>query len=288
MVAEEAAQRREEIAMSFEAGLGNGRITNRKVCDRQLAALCAIPKAKLIAAASSIVGMGAASNLSQGQLIDTIGVVNALALSCSCSGGSLGSLLGDAGDDFTSGDTVVTDPSATPLDPNLLPNLPEGPLPSAPDPGLTTPPISGDGFPAAPPFRAGNWKNDGAGHLLNSYFIAPGDTWSGLARLYLGGPTRWKELWQPNSGQFPDPDVLSANVFVVMPAEATQAAQAILDQQLVPVAPPSPGAPGSVPGAAPVGPSSSSSNGLSKNAKIAIGVGAGVLVLGGITYAAVR
>ena len=126
------------------------------------------------------------------------------------------------------------------------------------------------------------------GTLLPSYFIASGDTWSGLARLYLGGPTRWKELWTPNKGQFPNPDKLDANVFVVMPEEARQAEQAMLDQQLAPVAPPSPGAPGSVPGAAPIGPGAPGAlSGFTTGQKVAAAA-FGVVVIGGVAYAVLK
>lgn len=288
--------------MTFARGSGPaGLVTRNLTKDRQLAALCAIPIPKLITAYNSCMAPGGPgyaatayagcdpSKMSRGQLIDAIGVPAALSLACrcGCTRDSLGSLLGQPdGGSFVSVQTV--DPNQ--VQPSIpsssdFPDIPPPVPPASSGGGSAKPALPPDGFPAAPPFRAGNWKNDGHGTLLPSYFIASGDTWSGLARLYLGGPTRWKELWSPNKGQFPSPDKLDANVFVVMPEEARAAAQALLDQNLAPVAPPSPGAPGSVPGAAPLGPAAPGAlSGFTTGQKVAAAA-VGVVVVGGIAYA---
>jgi len=279
--------------MTFARGTGAGLVTSSRTRERQIAALCAIPIAKLITAAYKCLPPGGCdpATLSRGQLIDAIGVPAALSLSCElgCCRDSLGSLLGDAGGNFV---VAPVDPGGG-IQPSIpsssdFPDIPPAPPAPPASAGGAKPPLPPDGFPAAPPFRPGNWKNDGKGTLLPSYFIASGDTWSGLARLYLGGPTRWKELWAPNKGQWPSPDKLDANVFVVMPEEARAAAQALLDQSLAPVSPPSPGAPGSVPGAPPVGPGPAAPGaGWSTGQKVAAGA-AGLLIIGGIGYAVTR
>lgn len=261
-------------------GLRAGMRSSDSLRFEQARALAEIPMPKLVAVAADLCGDGAAQRMTREQLINMIGVENALDLcDCTCgTGGSLGSLLGAPGDSF------VMDPF-TPLNPDLIPKIPDV-TPGGPADVPSSPKMSGDGFPASPPFRVGNWSNDGNGNLLPQYFIAPGDTWSGLARLYLGGPTRWKELWAPNKGQFPNPDVLAANVTVVMPEEARAAAQAMVDKKLAPVSPPSPGSPGSVPGAPQVGPSTAASS--TPKWVVPAAIGAAIVTIGGVAYAVTR
>lgn len=47
------------------------------------------------------------------------------------------------------------------------------------------------GWPAAVPYRAGNWD-----YAKCEYNIAQGDTMSGISTRYLGAPNRWLEIWQ--------------------------------------------------------------------------------------------
>lgn len=77
--------------------------------------------------------------------------------------------------------------------------------------------------PQPPAFHAANWQ-DGS----PVYIVAPGDTWSGLAHLYLGSPMRWRTLWECNTNQFPDPDTLRAGDAIVMPVEAVSAKKLLL------------------------------------------------------------
>lgn len=121
------------------------------------------------------------------------------------------------------------------------------------DPGPTAAPSMSDGWPAAPPFRPGNWT---FADPTPTYTLATGDTMSGLSRLYLGDPSRWLEIWDLQSFKWtlkPDPSsknpgrgIKQGDVFV-MPYEARDKARQLM--QTMPGAPPTPGAPGTKPSA---------------------------------------
>lgn len=57
--------------------------------------------------------------------------------------------------------------------------------------------------PGAVPVREANWDLEAC-----TYRIASGDTFVGLAATYLGDGGRWREIWEPNADQFPDPDTI--------------------------------------------------------------------------------
>jgi hypothetical protein len=156
----------------------------------------------------------------------------------------------------------------------------------APSPGLT---------PGAVPFRAGNWNFDRC-----EYTLAEGDTMWGVATTYLGRGNRWLEIWQLQSFRWTkavDPSAYAKNpsltpikegdVFV-MPKEACDRAKEMLAAGK-PSAPPTPGAPGTMPGESKGGVHESA--GLAapdtkKKLLIAGGVVAALVVVGGIAYAA--
>lgn len=158
------------------------------------------------------------------------------------------------------------------------------------DPG---PPIASgmsDGWPAAPPFRPGNWDFD-----QPNYTIATGDTLSGLARLYLGAPNRWLEIWSLQSYRWtlkPDPSSknpgrgIQQGDVLVMPYEARDMAIKLMKSK--PATPPSPGAPGTKPnainGLSPTAPGAATFVGAHKTGLIV----AGVVAVGVIGYAATR
>lgn len=154
----------------------------------------------------------------------------------------------------------------------------ETPLPMPfPEEDEEEPDLPPDGWPASPPYRWGNWNFE-----ASTYTIAPNDTLAGLARLYLGAPQRWKEIWTPNRGQYPNPDKVPVGAELAMPLEAKERALSAMNSG-APSAPSTTGkrAPVPVPGEdpnAPVVPGA----GLSPNAKVALGVGAGVLTLGAL------
>lgn len=163
------------------------------------------------------------------------------------------------------------------------------------DPNPKPPSVGPDGWPAAPPFRAGNWKFSGAN--AGTYMLAQGDTLSGLARLYLGRPDRWLEIWQlqPFRYQYkPDPSsknpgrpIKEGDEFI-MPPEAVARAKQMIEQGK-PSAPPTGGAPGTLPGESKDGVHQSAPTTADQKKKLLTyaAIGAGVLVVGGgIAYAA--
>jgi hypothetical protein len=289
----------------FESGTGTGTVgesTARVLLIRKIASM---PLGVLQSAAARVVGSAAAQRLTHGQATQIIGLRAALmlastsqdmgcmqcggrcAMACSSSAPMMGRVyrsrdfLGAPGDS-----SMVLDPNLLgPLDgPQTLP-LPLPPA-SAPGPAPSLPP---DGFPAAPPFRPGNWDGNGT-KLESPYHIAQGDTLSGLARLYLGGPQRWQELWTPNKFTFASPDKIPVGGKLIMPQEAIDAANFLLRSKSVPATPASPGAPGSVPGAIdPGNPSKPAAppGGIPVWGWVAGGV-AGVAVIGGVIYAVVK
>jgi hypothetical protein len=173
-------------------------------------------------------------------------------------------------------------PSATGEGGTVVQQYDPGPAPIAPS--MT------DGWPAAPGFRPGNWDFDAP-----NYTIATGDTLSGLARLYLGAPNRWPEIWSLQSYRWtlkPDPSShnpgrgIQQGDILVMPYEARDMAVKLMKTK--PATPASPGAPGTKPNAV---------NGLSPTAPGAANfvaqhktglIVAGVALVGIVGYAALR
>lgn len=146
-----------------------------------------------------------------------------------------------------------------------------------PPPPVGAPKLPADGFPASPPFRPGNWDFE-----ASKYTIASGDTLSGLSRLYLGSPLRWRELWNPNKARFPNPDRIPVLSVLAFPLEARDSAIAMLKSQQA-AAPPSIDKPGDKPITADEAEAQAAGKKpLSTTAKVAIGVGVvGALGLGG-------
>ncbi len=111
--------------------------------------------------------------------------------------------------------------------------------------------LGADGWPAIPGFRPGNWDGGRPTPGKPRYMIASGDTLSGLAKLYLGGPQRWNEIWNAgdNKSRFAGPDKIPAGKWIAMPKEALDGAIALMGDPAQERAPATPGAPGSQPGA---------------------------------------
>ncbi len=147
---------------------------------------------------------------------------------------------------------------------------------------------TGDGFPAAPGYRPGNWD-----FSAGQYTLAMGDTLSGLARLYLGSPSRWQEIWtiQDSPPRFVlSPDKLPTGQKLNMPQEATDRATAMLGKK--PAVPSSIGkkAPVKVAGEDPNAPmvnGGTSAGILAKIPKPLLYAGAAAAVLG-VGYAVVK
>lgn len=155
-------------------------------------------------------------------------------------------------------------------------------------------PQMSDGWPASPPFRPGNWFFGTSANPTPTYTIATGDTLSGLARLYLGDPSKWQSgIWDLQSYKWTlKPDPSSSNPgrgiqqgdVLVMPFQARDQAQKML--KTTPAAPPTPGAPGTLPnavnGLSPSAPGAAAFFASHEKAILAVG---GLAVVGGIAYA---
>lgn len=192
----------------------------------------------------------------------------------------------------SSDDTSVPDESLPNNDGSFTPvssNTSQGS--SAP---VVAAPQMADGWPASPPFRPGNWFFGDSTNTTPTYTLATGDTLSGLARLYLGSPARWQEIWDLQSFRYtykPDPSssnpgrgIMQGDVFV-MPFEARDKAVQLM--KTTPASPPTPGAPGTKPnainGLSPSAPGAANFFAQHKTAILAIGA---VAVVGTIAYAA--
>ncbi len=143
-----------------------------------------------------------------------------------------------------------------------------------------------DGWPASPGFRPGNWEGGRPTAGRPRYMLASGDTLSGLATCYLGGPQRWREIWEAggNREKYESPDKLPAGAWLDMPKEALDGAIALMGDPNEPRKPASPGAPGSVPGAS--DPADEPFGSWSPGTKLA--VAGGVLGVLGLAYVATR
>lgn len=201
---------------------------------------------------------------------------------CQCAGGGLGSRgelsmegLFDTVAGIFGGETAATSPYPSAA-------AEQGSIIETFDPGPTTAPAMTDGWPASPAFRPGNWDFNAP-----NYTIATGDTLSGLARLYLGAPNRWLEIWALQSYRWtlkPDPSSknpgrgIQQGDVLVMPFEARDMAKKLMGT--TPGAPASPGAPGTKPnainGLSPTAPGAATFVGAHKKALIVaavVGVG---------------
>lgn len=139
------------------------------------------------------------------------------------------------------------------------------------------PSLPADGWPSAPAFRPGNWEG-------SIYTIAEGDTLAGLARLYMGAPQRWREIWTPNAGKYGSPDRIPQGGKLIMPSAAVKGMKALLGDPSATRTPASPGAPGAVPGAVDPGTAPAGSMSLGKKVAIGAGVVVGVGALGTVIY----
>jgi hypothetical protein len=72
--------------------------------------------------------------------------------------------------------------------------------------------------PGAVAIRPGNWDTSHKPFAL--YTLAPGDTYTGLAKTYLDNGSRWREIWDLNRAQHPNPDRIFAGQRINMPDEA--------------------------------------------------------------------
>lgn len=110
--------------------------------------------------------------------------------------------------------------------------LPDGgvvitPGPDDPAPPKGTPPkggglVNGDGYPAGVTPTKKAWTED------QRYRLQSGDTLSGMARTYLGDPSRWREIWNVQETAIKlgkNPDKLPAGMVLDMPEEAKRMAR---------------------------------------------------------------
>jgi hypothetical protein len=151
--------------------------------------------------------------------------------------------------------------------------------------------VGPDGWPAAPAFRGGNWNFETC-----TYTLAQGDTLSGLARLYLGRPDRWLEIWQLQPFRFtykPDPSSKNPGRAIregdpfIMPKEACERAKLMIKEGK-PSAPATGGAPGTLPGESEGGLHKSAPTTDAEKKKLLMYGGAAlaaVVVIGGVAYA---
>lgn len=83
-------------------------------------------------------------------------------------------------------------------------------------------PLTPPGFvaPGAVPVVPSAWKIDAQPYAR--YTLQWGDTYVGLSATYLGEGARWKEIWNLNRAQHPDPDTIYVTQVINMPEEARQ------------------------------------------------------------------
>jgi hypothetical protein len=81
-------------------------------------------------------------------------------------------------------------------------------------------PLLPPGFvaPGAVDVRPANWDLDSEPYA--TYKLAWGDTYVGLSATYLGDGARWREIWDLNRAQHPNPDQIGVAQIVNMPDEA--------------------------------------------------------------------
>lgn len=161
-------------------------------------------------------------------------------MGCAACDGSMGGIL-DSIQDAIYGDQTAYDGS--------------GPIKGdAPPPDKPT----GSGWPGEVPFRPGNWVFT-SNCVGARYTLAPGDTLSGLAELYLGDPSAYMDIWELQPFRYtkafdpsmvtPERPAIKPGDELIMPQEACLKAKKYLEEQSKPIAPPTQGAPGTKAGA---------------------------------------
>lgn len=111
---------------------------------------------------------------------------------------------------------------------------------------------AGSGWPGAVPIRPANWNMDTD---PDSYKIAWGDTYAGLAATYLGTPQRWREIWDQQPDMYRasrSADRIMPGEWIFMPPDASATLRAALGEPPETGDRPAPAPPGGYP--APVGP----------------------------------
>lgn len=85
---------------------------------------------------------------------------------------------------------------------------------------ITSTPQIPEGFiaPGAVPVVITAWDADAQPYA--QYTLQWGDTYVGLSATYLGDGARWKEIWNLNRAQHPDPDTIYVSQTINMPDEA--------------------------------------------------------------------
>jgi len=87
---------------------------------------------------------------------------------------------------------------------------------------ITSTPQLPPGFvaPGAVPVVITAWDLEAQPYAL--YTLQWGDTYVGLSATYLGDGARWKEIWNLNRSQHPDPDKIYVSQTINMPDEARE------------------------------------------------------------------
>ena len=82
-----------------------------------------------------------------------------------------------------------------------------------------TDPRSDDVKPGSTPVLGPNAKTAGSAPALGfGYEVQKGDTLSKIAQRVLGDGSRWKEIWELNKAQIPNPDLIHPGQQLSMPA----------------------------------------------------------------------
>ncbi len=118
---------------------------------------------------------------------------------------------------ITETDPYATDPLVNPDALEVVSDTSEPDLPPA-EPTTTTPrrqPVHGAKHTNE--HAAGGHHGTPAPTNQRIHVVAPGDTFYGLARKYYGDGTKWRALWQANSGQVADVDALKVGTRLVIP-----------------------------------------------------------------------
>ena len=81
-----------------------------------------------------------------------------------------------------------------------------------------TDPRSDNTNPGSTPGLAPNAKAGSSPALGFGYEVQKGDTLSKIAKRVYGDASRWKEIWEANKAQIPNPDLIHPGQQLSMPA----------------------------------------------------------------------